>query len=124
MSLAEARAKAADARRQLVDGTDPLAARAGHWAQEKLQKAGTISFAECDRKYIAAHRAGWRNEKHAEQWQNTIDTYAGPVIGELDVKDVDTALVLRILEPIWSKKSETASRIRGLCGAPDLAERK
>ena len=113
VSLAEARTKASDARRQLVGGTDPLAARQGHRAQEKLQKAGTISFAECARKYIASHRAGWRNEKHAEQWQNTLDTYAGPVIGELAVKDVDTALVLRVLEQIWSKKPETASRVRG-----------
>jgi len=97
VSLAEARTKASDARRQLVGGTDALAAREGHRAQEKLQKAGTISFAECAKKYIASHRAGWRNEKHAEQWQNTLDTYAGPVIGELAVKDVDTALVLASL---------------------------
>lgn len=114
VSLAEARTKAADARRQLVNGTDdPLAAREGHRAQERLQKAGTITFAECAKKYIAAHKAGWRNDKHADQWQNTLDTYAGPVIGDLAVKDVDTALVLRILEPIWSKKPETASRVRG-----------
>jgi integrase len=113
VSLAEARTKAADARRQLVNGIDPLAAREGHRAQEKLQKAGSISFADCATKYIDSHKAGWRNEKHAEQWQNTLDTYAGPVVGQLDVKDVDTALVLRILEPIWSKKPETASRVRG-----------
>jgi hypothetical protein len=113
VSLAEARTKAADARRQLVDGKDPLAAREGHRAQEKLQKASSIPFAECAKKYIDAHKAGWKNGKHAEQWQSTLDTYAGPVIGELPVRDVDTALVLRILEPIWSKKPETASRLRG-----------
>ena len=113
VSLAEARTKAEDTRRQLINGTDPLAAREGHRAQEKLQKAGSISFADCARKYIDSHKAGWRNEKHVEQWQNSLDTYAGPVIGELAVKDVDTALVLRILEPIWSKKPETASRVRG-----------
>jgi integrase len=113
ISLAEARTKAADARRQLADGKDPLAAREGHRAQEKLQKVGSISFADCAKKYIDAHKAGWRNEKHIEQWQNSLETYAGPVIGELAVRDVDTALVLRILEPIWSKKPETASRLRG-----------
>ena len=113
VSLAEARTKASDARRQLIDGKDPLAAREGHRAQEKLQKAGSIPFAECAKKYIDAHKAGWKNEKHAEQWQATLDTYAGPIIGELPVRDVDTALVLRILEPIWSKKPETASRLRG-----------
>lgn len=113
VTLAEARTKASDARRQLVDGKDPLAAREGHRTQEKLQKAGSIPFAECAKKYIDSHKAGWRNEKHIEQWQRSLETYAGPVIGELAVRDVDTALVLRILEPIWSKKPETASRLRG-----------
>lgn len=113
VTLAVARAKASDARRQLTDGVDPIAARDGQRAQERLQKAGTIAFSECAEKYIAAHSAGWRNPKHVGQWENTIKTYAGAVIGHLAVKDVDTALVLRVLEPIWTKKPETASRLRG-----------
>ena len=113
VGLAEARAKAAEARRQLVDGVDPIEAREGREAHERLQKAGTITFDECAKKYIAAHRAGWRNEKHAEQWESTLKAYAEPVIGKLAVKDVDTALVLRVLEPIWAKKPETANRLRG-----------
>jgi integrase len=113
VTLVMARAKAAEARGLLVEGVDPVEARDGRRARERLQKAGTITFAECAKKYIAAHRAGWRNAKHAEQWQNTLDTYAGPVIGRLAVRDVDTALVMRALEPIWSKKAETASRLRG-----------
>jgi len=113
VSLAQARAKASEARRQLTEGVDPLAAREGRRNEERLRKAGTISFDDCAEKYIAAHRASWRNDKHAEQWQNTLDTYASPVIGELAVGDVDTALVLRVLEPIWATKPETASRLRG-----------
>lgn len=113
VSLAEARAKAAEARRQLVDGVDPIEAREGRKAHERLEKAGTITFDECAKKYIAAHRAGWRNEKHAEQWESTLKAYAEPVIGKLAVKDVDTGLVLRVLEPIWVKKPETANRLRG-----------
>jgi len=113
VTLAQARAKAADARRHLTEGLDPIAVRDGERAQSRLQKAGTISFSECARKYIEAHRAGWRNAKHVGQWENTIDTYAGPVIGRLAVKDIDTALVLRVLEPIWTNKAETASRLRG-----------
>jgi integrase len=113
VTLAQARAKASEARRQLTEGVDPLAAREGRRNEERLRKAGTITFAECAKKYIAAHRASWRNDKHAEQWQNTLDTYASPVIGELAVGDVDTALVLRVLEPIWATKPETASRVRG-----------
>ena len=112
-SLAQARAKVADARRLLVEGVDPIAARDGQRAQERLQKASTLTFAKCAEKYIDAHRAGWRNPKHVAQWENTIDTYAGPVIGQLAIRDVDTALVVRTLEPIWTKKPETASRLRG-----------
>src|SRR5258707_183231 len=64
-------------------------------------------------KYIEAHRAAWRNQKHGSQWESTLETYARPVIGDLPVRDVDTELVLRVLEPIWVKKSETATRLRG-----------
>src|SRR5258708_15049992 len=113
VSLARPRARPPGARRQLTEGVDPLAAREGRKNEERRRKAGTISFSECAKKYIAAHRASWRNDKHAEQWQNTLDTYASPVIGELAVGDVDTALVLRVLEPVWATKPETASRVRG-----------
>jgi hypothetical protein len=113
VTLAAARTKAADARRQLADGVDPIAARDGQRAQERLQRAGTVAFSKCAEKYIAAHRAAWRNPKHAAQWESTLGTYAYPVIGNLAVRDVDTELVLRVLEPIWTKKSETATRVRG-----------
>jgi integrase len=63
--------------------------------------------------YIAGYRAGWRNPKHASQWQATLATYAEPVIGGLSVQAVDTALVLKVLEPIWTVKPETAGRVRG-----------
>jgi len=61
---------------------------------------------------LKAHRAGWRNGKHAAQWEATLKTYAEPVIGALPVQAVDTALVLKVLEPIWTAKPETASRLR------------
>ncbi len=112
-SLAEARGKALDARRLLGEGVDPISAREGHRTRERLEKASTLTFAKCAEKYIAAHRAGWRNPKHIGQWENTLETYAGPIIGQLAVKDVDTPLVLRVLEPIWTKKAETATRLRG-----------
>jgi integrase len=63
--------------------------------------------------YVASHRAGWRNPKHAAQWQATLATYAEPVIGDLSVQRIDTALVLKVLEPIWRVKPETAGRVRG-----------
>lgn len=63
--------------------------------------------------YIAANEASWRNGKHRQQWRNTLASYVYPVIGELPVADIGTAHVLKILEPIWQDKPETASRIRG-----------
>jgi integrase len=63
--------------------------------------------------YIAAHEGGWRNEKHRQQWRNTLASYVYPVMGELPVADITTAHVLQILEPIWQEKPETASRVRG-----------
>jgi integrase len=112
-SLAEARKRARAARQLLADGVDPIDHRDALRAQERLQKANSLSFEKCWEKYIAAHRAGWRNPKHVGQWENTLETYAGPVIGKLPVQDVDTALVLRVLEPIWATKPETAGRLRG-----------
>lgn len=112
-SLAEARSKASDTRRLLGEGLDPISAREGRRTRERLEKASTLTFAKCAEKYIAAHRAGWRNPKHISQWENTLETYAGQIIGRLAVKDVDTALVLRVLGPIWTKKPETATRLRG-----------
>ena len=63
--------------------------------------------------YIDAHRSGWKNAKHAEQWRSTLETYVYSTIGDVSVADVDTGMLVRILEPIWSKKTETANRIRG-----------
>jgi integrase len=111
-SLAEARAKALDARRERHDGIDPIDARRADRARHRLEAAKSITFKECAEAYIASHKAGWRNEKHKYQWPATLQAYAYPVIGALPVQAVDTALVLRVLEAIWTSKSETASRVR------------
>lgn len=113
ISLSDARAKAGECRRLLAGDVDPLATRDAERQKERLAAVGTITFAKCAERYIEAHRAGWRNEKHAGQWASTLETYASPVMGTLAVKDIDTALVLRTLEPIWSSKAETAKRLRG-----------
>ncbi|WP_233850434.1 tyrosine-type recombinase/integrase [Paraburkholderia sp. HD33-4] len=117
LSLSEAREKAADCRRQLLDGIDPIEARRSKKDQEQrdaaLRVATSMTFAACAKAYIEAHSPGWKNAKHASQWTNTIETYANPVFGSLAVQDVDTGLVLRALEAIWTEKPETASRVRG-----------
>ena len=113
VGLPEAREKAAAQRRALHDGLDPIEAREQETQRKATEAAKALTFSQCAKSYIGSHKPGWKNSKHADQWANTLETYAGPVIGPLPVQGVVTGLVLKILEPIWSKKSETASRLRG-----------
>lgn len=113
VSLAEARAKAKTCRQQLLDGLDPISAREATKLAQALEQARAMTFDQCAAAYIKAHRHGWRNAKHAAQWENTIATYASPIFGDLPVTSVDTALVMKALHPIWTEKTETASRLRG-----------
>jgi integrase len=113
VSLSDARVKAGECRRLRQEGVDPIEARKICRAQAALEAAKTITFKAAAANYIASHRAGWRNAKHAAQWESTLTTYAEPVIGALSIQAIDTALVLKVLEPIWKTKPETASRVRG-----------
>ena len=112
VGLASARVLAGEARTYLRGGIDPIESRNARRVAQAIEKAATNSTRVCWERYIAAHRAGWRNAKHADQWTNTLETYAGPVIGAVPVSAVDTPLVLKVLESIWSTKTETASRLR------------
>jgi integrase len=113
VSLSEARIKAGECRRLRQEGIDPIEARKAHREQAVLDTAKTVTFKEAAATYIASHRAGWRNAKHAAQWTSTLTTYADPFVGALSIQAIDTALVLKVLEPIWKTKPETASRVRG-----------
>ena len=110
--LQEARAKALDARRLRHEGIDPIEARRAARARQRLDAAKAITFGEVAALYIAAHRAGWRNDKHAAQWETTLKTHGAPIVS-LPVQAVDTALVVKVLEPLWTTRPETASRLRG-----------
>ncbi len=113
VGLAAARQKAADARKLRLAGSDPIDTRKASKAALAKAAATTTTFDACRDAYIAAHRSGWKNPKHPKQWEYSLAKYASPVIGKISVRDVDTALVMQILEPIWAKKPETASRVRG-----------
>ena len=113
VTLAEARDKALLCRKLLLDGIDPLEERRTKRTHALLTAAGRVTFRDCAERYIEAHALGWRNGKHRQQWRNTLKTYAYPVIGDLPVAEIDTTLVLRIIEPLWTTKTETASRLRG-----------
>ena len=113
ISLAEAREKARECRKARLDGKDPIEGRRGERMQERLAAAKAMTFTNCAEAYIAAHRAGWKNPKHAAQWPSTMQTYVYPVVGDLPVQAVDTGLIMKALEPIWTIKPETAGRVRG-----------
>jgi integrase len=110
--LADARVRALDARRKRHDGIDPIEARRAERSRQRLDAAKAITFKQCAENYITSHRAGWRNEKHRYQWKQTLEQFVFPEIGSLPVQAVDTTLVLKVLEPIWTTKPETASRVR------------
>ncbi|WP_158885157.1 integrase arm-type DNA-binding domain-containing protein [Rhodanobacter sp. L36] len=111
-TLEKARKKAEEARELLVDKIDPIADRDRKQQAKRVAEAHVMAFGVCCEKYIDAHRAGWRNDKHAAQWSATLVTYCAP-IWKLDVAKIDTALVMECIEPIWTTKPETASRVRG-----------
>ena len=113
VSLAEARQKAKECRLTLLDGKDPIEVRETTTLAEALRRAKMMTFDQCAAAYIETHRSSWKNAKHISQWENTIQVYASPVIGKLPVTSVDTDLVVKILNPIWQTKTETATRLRG-----------
>lgn len=117
ISLADARELALGLRQKVRAGINPLEERQQKAAEalaaaQAAQIAG-ITFKATADAYIGANEASWRNDKHRQQWRNTLATYVYPVMGELPVAEIATAHVLQILEPIWKDKPETASRIRG-----------
>ena len=98
---------------KIFSGLDPVEEKQRQRSALRAAKAKAVSFSKVAEQYIAQHEAGWKNPKHAAQWVTTLSTYAFPVIGSVTVASVDTPLVLKVLEPIWTKKTETASRLRG-----------
>jgi integrase len=113
VTLAEARAYARECRALLVQGLDPIEARAAKRRGTRLAAARAVTFKQIAERYIKSHSAGWKNAAHRAQWPSTMASYVYPVIGNVAVGDVDTGMIMKILEPIWSDKPETGSRVRG-----------
>ena len=112
VSLAEAREKARQARRLLLDGSDPIDARREARLKARAEGAKTMTFRQCAEAYMKAHRAAWKNVKHTWQWEASLSSFVFPTFGALAVHAVDTGLVMKALEPIWTTKTETATRVR------------
>ncbi len=113
VTLADARTKAIEARRKAANGTDPIEERDAQRAASRAAEQNRMTFKECAEAYIEAHKASWKNAKHKAQWESTLKNYAYPAFGDGPVRDVDQAAVLRVLDPIWPKTTETANRLRG-----------
>lgn len=112
VTLKEAREKARQARLLLLVGKDPIVERRAQRAARRLAEASSIAFREAAKIYIESHHGAWKNERNKRQWQDTLETYAYPVIGDLPVAEITTADVLQCVQPIWQSRTETASRLR------------
>ena len=112
ISLEKAREDAHECRILRKNGIDPIEHQKAKESQKALAESKSITFKDCALAYIEAHKRGWKNKKHLSQWENTLSTYTYPVIGKIAVQDVDIDLIMKILEPIWFEKTETASRVR------------
>ena len=113
VSLASARDRAFELRKLVRAGVDPLADRTAARRQAAIEAAKSVTFRECAERYITAHEAAWSNPVHRRQWPQSLAAHVYPVLGAAPVAAIDTALVLKVLEPIWTKTPETASRLRG-----------
>ena len=113
ISLPKARELARECRELRLQGIDPIERRRASLAAQKASDAKAMTFRQCADAYIASHEAGWRNAEHRRQWSTSLESHVHPTLGPLPVATVDTALVMKVLEPIWKSNPETASRTRG-----------
>lgn len=113
VTLAGARDAARKARERIAEGVDPIEERRARKSALRAEVARLVTFEEAAKAYIAAHGDSWRNDKHRQQWENTLSTYAYPKIGKLAVRDIGLPHILSVLEPIWKERTETATRLRG-----------
>ena len=113
VSLQEARERALECRKLREREIDPIEAREQTKRQAALERAKSLKFKDAASAYMASHGVAWKNEKHAGQWSATLEKYAYPIIGDLPLQAIDTTLVMKVIEPVWSIKPETASRLRG-----------
>ena len=113
LGLADARTKAQEARKLIREGKDPIEAK-----KASIESAAPVvaipkpSFKFCAEEYIKTQKAGWKNAKHADQWENTLRDYAFPIIGTMSVDTIELDHIKQVLDPIWTTKTETASRVR------------
>ena len=97
----------------MAAGIDPIQARKERREIARIESVKAMTFEQCAKSYIASHERGWKNDRHVAQWRSTLKAYVYPILGALPVPALDTGLVLKVLEPIWGEKPQTANRVRG-----------
>tara|TARA_X000000950_G_scaffold173549_1_gene211083 strand:- start:108 stop:1319 length:1212 start_codon:yes stop_codon:yes gene_type:complete len=112
VDLAQARQWALDSKKLVIEGKDPIEERIADNSRLRLAQARNLTFKEISEACITSKSHEWKSSKHAQQWNNTLKTYAFPILGELPISAITTDLILKVLEPIWVSKAETASRVR------------
>lgn len=113
VTLAQARDRAREVKDKIRLGIDPVEERKAARAQLAAASRRGLTFSDAADKYLAAKLNGFKNHKHRQQWQNTLATYAMPELGKMLVDEIAVQDVLRVLQPIWQTKTETAKRLRG-----------
>jgi integrase len=110
--LADARSLVTGYRSKLLDGIDPIDDRHAERAKKRIERAKLVTFDQAAAACIEAKAPEWENAKHSMQWTNTLATYASPAIGSLPINSITTEAIYQLLQPIWLKKTETATRVR------------
>src|SRR6516225_7145944 len=106
-SLKEARDRARAARQLLADGVDPLDQKHADRAAAKVTAARRLPFRDAAQRYFDQNEKRWRSTSHRDEFLRSLEAYAYPVIGGVDVAAIDTADVLRAIEPHWTSKTTT-----------------
>lgn len=113
VKLAQAHEQAREMRDLIAQGVDPVERKRALASQLLARQATEMTFEQAAKKFIESKSKEWKNEKHGAQWVSTLEAYAYPVVGQMLVRDIGLTQVLKVLEPIWTTKNETASRLRG-----------
>ena len=113
IGVADARQKAREARLKIEQGVDPILLRKQAKSELMALQATDKTFEQAAGEYIKIHADSWSNDKHRKQWESTLAAYAFPVVGKLSLRHIRQEHILKILEPIWTTKTETATRVRG-----------
>jgi len=113
ISLAEARDTARECRKLVRQGLDPIDRRNAEVAKNLAARVAVMTFDKAAESYIRQHQSAWKSTVHLAQWKATLRDHVSPKIGRMSVADIETAHVMKVLEPIWTTKPETASRVRG-----------